>query len=79
MILDVLDRMLMGEKSQKQRLLKELCALSQNVDGTASHDQIERLVCEAVKQVGEVWAVVGRLVEGCEESVRKLVVRMCAS
>ncbi len=49
-ILDLLDRLLMGEKEQKRMLLEELCRLSQNVDGTASHDQIERLVCEAVKQ-----------------------------
>ncbi len=47
-ILDLLDRLLMGEKEHKRTLLHELCALAQNVDGTASHDQIERLVCEAV-------------------------------
>lgn len=80
-ILDVLDRMLMGEKSQKQRLLKELCALSQNVDGTASHDQIERLVCEAVKQAKrdlgyeealQEAAHLGRQVREREEELRVL-------
>eukprot|EP00286_Rhodomonas_abbreviata_P014249 CAMPEP_0181319786 /NCGR_PEP_ID=MMETSP1101-20121128/17763_1 /TAXON_ID=46948 /ORGANISM="Rhodomonas abbreviata, Strain Caron Lab Isolate" /LENGTH=685 /DNA_ID=CAMNT_0023427421 /DNA_START=223 /DNA_END=2277 /DNA_ORIENTATION=+ len=50
LILEVLDRCLMGEKEPKRRLLAELSKLAQNVDGTASHEQIERLVCEAMKQ-----------------------------
>ena len=50
LILDLLGWLLMGEREQKKKLLDELCVLAQNVDGTASQDQIERILCAALRQ-----------------------------